>query len=326
MKNTPLRLGNNLGTYWANPIYDARSADSSVRISICIPYFRYDISRLLAELIRQSVSLRDVVEIIVADDGGGDEELTNKIKLIAGQSYVCVSGVIFSMNIGRAAIRNQLASMARGSYILFLDADMYPDVDNFINNYIDHSNLNFDVIVGGRSYSRVEKVGSSEALYYFFSKRSECLGAEQRQAQSWRYIFTNNIAIKRNVIIEIPFDEGYSGWGYEDTDWALSAIAKNVSVLHINNAATHFGLIDTNSLLQKFDESVANFARIRGRFPLYIEGSPVYIASRFFSGRYFPLRLLKTSLKRVILSRYCPIYGKYVALQLYKAAIYAPTV
>jgi glycosyltransferase involved in cell wall biosynthesis len=324
MNNMSLSLDKNLGNYWTNSIYDARSAESNVQISICIPYFRYDISPLLAELIRQSVCFGGGVEIIVADDGSADEKLINKIKLIADQSHICMSGFIFSRNIGRAAIRNRLASIAQGSYILFLDADMYPDMDNFISNYIDHSNLNFDVIVGGRSYSRVEKVDSSEALYYFFSKRSECLSAEQRQAQSWRYIFTNNVAIKRNVIIEIPFDEGYSGWGYEDTDWALSALAKGVSVLHINNTATHFGLINTNSILQKFDESVANFARIRTRFPLYIESSPVYIASRFFSGRYFPLRLLKTSLRKIILSRYFPIHGKYVALQLYKAAIYSP--
>ncbi len=321
-----MRNSHNLGTYWANSIYNSRSADSIVKISICVPYFQYDISRLLAELICQSVSFSCDVEVIVADDGSADEELTNKIKLIADQSNVCVSGVIFSKNIGRAAIRNQLASMAHGSYILFLDADMYPDMDNFINNYIDYSNLNIDVIVGGRSYSRVEKVASGEALYYFFSKRSECLSAVQRQTQSWRYIFTNNVAIKRNVIIEIPFDEGYDGWGYEDTDWALSALAKGVSVLHINNTATHFGLIDTNTLLQKFDESVTNFARIRRRFPLYIESSPVYITGRFFSGKYFPLRFLKNSLRKIILSRYCPIYLRYVSLQLYKAAIYSPTV
>jgi glycosyltransferase involved in cell wall biosynthesis len=323
MNNSSLRLGNTLSTYWANSIYDTRSADSSVHISICIPYFQYDISPLLAELIRQSVSFSGVIEIIVADDGSDDEELTNRLKIISGQSNVCVRGVIFSSNIGRAAIRNQLAMMARGGYILFLDADMYPDADNFIDTYISHSNRNFDVIVGGRSYSRIEKIGIGEALYYFFSNRSECLSAEKRQAQSWRYIFTNNIAIKRNVIIKIPFDEGYSGWGYEDTDWALSALERGVSVLHINNAATHFGLIDAKTLLQKLDESVANFSRIKGRFPHYIEGSPVYITSRLFSGRYFPLRIFKASLRKVILSRYCPMYGKYVALQLYKAAIYA---
>jgi len=308
---------------WFNSVALMQSSAAPI-LTVCIPYFRFDIGALLAELLRQAATHKGRIEVLIGDDGSDDKELARRLFEASKNTQVPVSALIFPTNIGRASIRNQLALAAAGKYVLFLDADMYPDTDHFLECYLRQAeNAHFDVVVGGRSYSLIRTVTKHQRLYHYYSLRAECLPAHRRQATGWRHIFTNNVMARKELLIQIPFDAEYIGWGYEDTDWALRVIHSNGTVHHINNTATHFGLIDDGSLLQKYRESVLNFQRLLNKFPAEIQLSPVYRLARVLAHISLPRPFLVSLCETFVAQPRAPVVLRYFVLQCFKALIYA---
>ncbi len=101
-----------------------------VFLSILIPVYNWDIRELLTRLAVQAEALsgEELVEIVVIDD---DSFLKFRNKETAGE-ITRITYRELTKNIGRAAIRNALLREASGKYVLFLDADMLPDRDDFV--------------------------------------------------------------------------------------------------------------------------------------------------------------------------------------------------
>jgi hypothetical protein len=80
-------------------------------------------------------------------------------------------------------------------------------------------------------------------------------------------VASNNLLVRRDVFAHISFDDGFKGWGWEDTEWAMRAVFSGYGLIHIDNPAIHVGLDSTNAMLRKFKEAGVNLRRLLDRHP-----------------------------------------------------------
>lgn len=299
---------------WAN----AATQDAPPpRISITVPFYNCAVAPLAQALSRQAGALPGEFELIFADDGSPQAHWREALQAVLRDSRVPAQILSAPQNLGRSAIRNRLIEAARAEHLLFIDADMLPDRDDFLLRYLKLAD-GAELIYGGRSYQRVPPPAPPFRLYHAFSLRTECTPAWQRQRAPARYVMTNNLLVRRELLLTQPFAEEYQGWGYEDTDWAMGLPERDI--LHIDNSASHLGLIEERTLLAKMDESAANFLRIAARRSAFRQ-VPAYRAARLAAR--LPTRWLALLCRRLALLRALPLRLRCAAVQGYRLAIYA---
>lgn len=305
-------------------VHDNRAwAWGEPRLSVLVPTFRHDASELVAAL--AACDRAEEIEIVVHDDGSCDGELTKKLEAAADAARVPVRIVSASRNRGRSGARNQAASHARSPWLLLLDADMAPDGRDFLANYLDWiSGLHSpSLVVGGYSLKGVAP-GPEHALHAWQAARSETLPAADRAREPGRHVFTSNVVVHRDVLERFPFDEGFSGWGWEDVDWGLR-VAAHHPVIHIDNTATHLGLDLDAALIAKYELSARNFARLVERHRDAMAGTPLYRAAKLMS--VVPFRSPLASLaRRTALDAQQPMAVRGRALKMLRALAYAEAV
>jgi glycosyltransferase involved in cell wall biosynthesis len=290
------------------------------RISICVPSYRHDCSDLIDALARCKQAA--LAEIIIYDDGGRNHDTLAKMQQVAGAAHAAVRIASHPRNRGRSAARNGAIAHARSEWILLLDADMSPDTGDFISNYLDVTERLDDpaVVVGGYSL-RFAPTSNKFALHRWQAEKSECLNAEKRNAAPGRYVFSSNVLVHRQVLDAFPFDEGFTGWGWEDTDWGLCVEGK-FPIHHIDNPATHLGLDDDRSLMTKYQRSGGNFARMAERHPEAAAGMPLYKAA--LSLKKLPFRSGFRVMARLVAKlRLLPVAVRGRALKAWRALVYA---
>lgn len=230
---------------------------SPIVLSILIPVYNYNAAPLLHRLHEQCLHIAEnpEIEIIVVDDGS-TEKFAN---LSEAEKLTLVSYRELDENRGRSFVRNYLLNLSRGRYVLFLDADMMPDHDNFVQIYFDLALSGVDIICGGISYQQYEHPDPAASFYLYKSHKTEALPAVSRNKSPWRYFFTSNLLVRRDIIENIKFDERFQGYGYEDIDWGIR-IAKLYGIQHIDNTCTHFGVMHKDQVFRKMRESIENYA------------------------------------------------------------------
>jgi len=298
-------------------------AGAAPRISIAIPSCRQDCSDLIDALSRCKASA--LAEIIVYDDGGKDHALLARMEQNAGNVRAAVRVVSSWQNRGRAAARNAAAAHARSNWILFLDADMSPESPDFIETYLDAADrlelpaLVPAIIVGGNSL-RFSPTNRKFALHRW-QQAPECLSAERRNEAPGRYVLSSNLLVHKSVLEACPFDEGFSGSGWEDTDWGLNT-QKEFAVFHIDNSATHVGLDDDQALIARHARSGANFARLVERHPEAVAAMPLYRAARAWRGLPFR-RAFKVLARLLARSPLLPVALRGRCLKAWRVLVYA---
>lgn len=289
-------------------------------ISICVPTWKDSADALLASLVRLKGAAQ--CTLLIFDDGSGDEDLT---RLLARQilRYPGPARLITAdTNQGRSHARNRLTALAETDWVLFLDADMRPDDDEFLLRYLDAAEAMHEpaLIPGGFSLRHAHPTAETR-LHAAQSVASECVNAATRAKEPGRYVFTSNILVHRDILDSVQFDPDFKGWGWEDVDWGLR-IADSFPIHHIDNPATHLGLDSDNALMQKYGRSGANFALVAERHPGAVKSTPLFKAAK----RLKVLRLagltrpLGASLAR---SQRLPLKLRLFGLKLYRAATYA---
>jgi glycosyltransferase involved in cell wall biosynthesis len=290
------------------------------RISICVPAYRHDVSELIAAL--AACEDAGLAEIIVHDDGTADHEMLARMQYEASRQRIAVRLIAADANRGRASARNGAIAHARADWVLLLDADMLPDQEDFLTRYLDAMDASSvpAVIVGGYSLRHTRK-DASKALHRWQAEASECLGAERRQEAPGRYVFSSNVLAHRTILDMIPFDESFSGWGWEDTDWGIRA-TKYFPVRHINNTATHLGLDADAALMSKYARSGENFARLVKAHPDEARTMPLFrMACRM---RTLPLRCAARDVAGwAAQTRFLPVSLRGRALKAWRALVYA---
>jgi glycosyltransferase involved in cell wall biosynthesis len=293
---------------------------AAARLSICIPLYRYDVTKLIDALAACKTS--SLAEIVLYDDGSGDHELLAKLESHAGRVPAAVRIVSAAANRGRAAARNAAFKHARSEWLLLLDADMMPDSESFIEGYLDAIETTWEpaVVVGGYSLKAAPK-DKRFALHRWQAEASECLPATKRSVAPGRYVFSSNVLVHRLVLDACPFDQRFAAWGWEDTDWGLRA-QQWFPVRHIDNTATHMGLDTDKALIAKYAGSGQNFVLMTTRHRDEAVKMPLYrMAKRM---RRMPFRKQLTGLARKLAQfRLLPLAMRGRALKAWRAMIYA---
>lgn len=218
-------------------------------ISIIVStYNRTDaLNAVLAGLANQRHLTKDQWEVIVADDGSGisTRELIDRWK----QTFPCELRHIWHEDSGfrLAAIRNLSAAKARGDWLVFMDGDCIPFPDFVIEHLRLAENGWF---TAGNRVLLSEKfthslLGSEDPVAptrwpvttWFMAKmkgqtnrafpwlRLHLDRLRKKRAKQWAVLKGCNIGVSKQDYLAINgFDEAYSGWGREDSDFAIRMI------------------------------------------------------------------------------------------------------
>lgn len=291
------------------------------RLSVLIPFYRESPLPLL-----RALKTRDphALEVILIDDGSGQPELTDAVTAFIQQSPIACELITLTANEGRARGRNCLTSAARGDFFLFLDSDMLPDDDGFLDRWLSMAHDPQNAVVFG-GFSLIQAPTDARyKLHRLMAGHSDCLTAAQRALVPEKYVYTSNLLVRRDVFEAEGFDSSFTGWGWEDVEWAMR-VAARYPIGHIDNAATHMGLDTPDSLARKYQQSEANFARVVAKHPAVIATYPSYRVARRLKG--LPgLGLIRSLARAVALTPLAPMKLRALSLRLYRASLYARVV
>ncbi len=237
---------------------------SSVSLSVLVPVYNWDIGPLLTRLHSQCLQLSEGehVEIIVMDDGSSEKYSNSSI----AAQLPLVSYKELAVNRGRAEIRNELLLRAKGEYVLFLDADMLPDQDDFIQTYLEHVRKGCEIICGGISYLQNEEENPQYSFYLYKSCKTEALAPAVRSTIPWRYLFTSNIMVRRDIMTSVHFDSRFTGYGFEDIEWGIR-LGDSYTIAHVDNSCSHMGVMDKKQVFAKMRNSIPNYSLLLSLHP-----------------------------------------------------------
>ena len=157
-----------------------------------------------------------------------------------------------------------------------------------------------------------------------FTDERESLSAKKRCVNPAYHFYSCNFLVRKEIIRSIPVDERFTGWGWEDCEWAARA-SDRYRITHIDNPATHRGLLEAEKILSKYEESIGNFALIRSLRPEMIVGTSVYKAARLIRQLRMGWIVRKIS-RKCVLSGKLPVKLRIVSMMLFKAALYEKVV
>jgi glycosyltransferase involved in cell wall biosynthesis len=158
------------------------------------------------------------MQILLINDGSTDDTA----QWLLDQKFPSYFNIItHNENMGRAAARNSGLKIAQGDILIFLDADMVIKPDFVMQHVYVLSKPNVVAVSGLVIADPNERKTTFQ--YYLFEYRKR--GAKQfgeKDPIPFNYLITNNMSVKRGVVEECGlFDEGYVGYGGEDTDYAI---------------------------------------------------------------------------------------------------------
>ena len=225
-----------------------------MKLSILIPTYNCDCSRLVRELQQQ---LPSDGEIIVGDDCSTDKDIIR-----SNDEAACLPGCRTfcpQHNLGRAAIRNALAREAKGDWLLFIDADAEVRCSSFILDYI-AATKQAQVVCGGTGNLPQCPRPKARLRYDYEVAAEKRLTLEHRRHHPYAQFTTFNFLIQRDLFLSILFDEHCKEYGHEDTLFGLELKRRNIPIHHIDNKLTHLGLEDADAYLAKTETALRSLA------------------------------------------------------------------
>ncbi len=226
-------------------------------LSICIPIYNRDVSRLVTRLHEQAISLDIPVEVFLLDDAS-QPALREKNREL--QSLPLVRYEELPENIGRSRIRNELARRAIHPRLLFIDCDMAVLNPDFLVAYVRES-MTHEVICGGHTYQQI-KPAPPFLLHWLYGRNRESAPASQRRKKPHRSFMTSNFVVNRRLFGQLSFNERLDGYGHEDTLFGYHLKQQGVLVHHVDNPLLHEGLEPAAVFLDKTRDGLCNLKTI----------------------------------------------------------------
>ncbi len=231
-------------------------------ISVLIPTYNYVCYKLACDLHRQLSAYGGEYEIIVAEDGSDNQETiteNDKVTMLSG----CVH-LVRKENIGRARIINYLVREAKGEWCIIMDSDAEVVSDDYIRKYAGCMTDGADVFVG--DLVNPDSLPQADAtLRYKYEKAAERFRtAEFRNHHPFERFCTFNFMARRDTLLEVPFDERCTEYGYEDTLMGLELKRHGKRVSHIDNPLRHLGFDSNAVFLRKTETALHTLKKIEG--------------------------------------------------------------
>lgn len=223
-------------------------------LSILIPVYNYNVFQLVLELKKQADNLGIEYEIIVQDD--------------ASQKFILENSQINSLencffyinpeNLGRGKNINLLCSKSKYNYVLIMEADALPENESYLKNYIQLvSKSNITVVFGGVKYP--ETVPSKEKLLRWkYGINRETKSFQHRLKNEYDFVFTWNLLLKRDTLLQFPFPEFIQEYGYEDFIFIENLRLNSISVTHTENFLVHHNNENSVDFIKKSERAVRN--------------------------------------------------------------------
>jgi glycosyltransferase involved in cell wall biosynthesis len=231
-------------------------------LSILIPVYNREVTPLVASLLAQVADWPGPVEVVLLDDKSAEEYRRANRPL---GHWPAVRYEELPANVGRAAIRNQLAARARHEWLLLLDNDsLLPDA-RFLARYaraLAAASESVSLFVGGTTYAPTPPADPALYLRWHYGRAREMRPASVRQAQPTSQLTLNNALLKSELLQKNPLDERLSGYGHEDTRLGLELARAGVAVQHLDNPVLHDGLEPAATFLEKSRQAVRNLAQV----------------------------------------------------------------
>lgn len=227
-------------------------------LSVLIPVFNCDVRPLVRALLAQAQNWPGPVEIRCLDDGSRAEFRQQHQEL--GQ----LSGVTYhelTQNVGRAAIRNQLAAAAQHEWLLLLDNDSLLPDDQFLARYAAACHQ-APVLSGGTAYESAPPREADLRLRWLYGRHREARPAAVRQQSPHGQLTLNNLLIRADVFRQLGLDENLTRYGHEDTKFGWLLRHSGTNVFHLDNPVLHDGLEPAPVFLQKTHDAVRNLVQL----------------------------------------------------------------
>ena len=204
-------------------------------LSILIPTYNYNVFPLVVELKKQADKLDIDYEILAQDDVSQNFiNENNKINSLTNCNFA-----INSQNLGRGKNINLLCLKSKFDFVLIMEADSFPENENYLKNYIERISKLTTVIFGGVKYPSVippkEKI-----LRWKYGIKRETKSLNHRLKNEYDFVFTWNLLVKREIILQNPFSEFISEYGYEDALFIKNYRLNNIRISHIDNPLVHY--------------------------------------------------------------------------------------
>lgn len=206
------------------------------------------LDRVLASI--ESQMLHDV-EVIVADDGSGEETAECIKRWQAQASFPIIHSWHEDKGFRAAAARNRAVAQAKGTYLLFIDGDCILPLDflwhhqklakqgcfvsgprvlcspEFSQQILAHQ---LDPRYWGlKEWIQAKKKGNINRWLPFFTLALGPL--RYLQPKRWRGAKTCHLGVwKKDFMAINGFNEAFEGWGFEDSDLVIRLI--NHGILH----------------------------------------------------------------------------------------------
>lgn len=296
-------------------------------LSILVPTYDRDVRPLAGELLDGMAALADplAVELLVLVDGNPALSGQEEVLALAAARGLAAGFALAPRNLGRAGARNALAEAAKGAHILFLDADSLPDQPGFVARALQAAREAPDAVTcGGRTGLRCPPAPRDSLLFEAHSRKREWIPAAARNGDPEGNFLSANFQLRRDLFLRAPFDDRFTGWGWEDTDWALR-IRPHARVRHVDNTVSHMEHHTDAGWLGRLDRSVGNYALLAAAHPDAVRRHrlwPLMRALRPIAGWDWPQALLL----RLALCPALPAGPRLTLAKLRQAMVYARSV
>ena len=286
-------------------------------LSILIPTYNYNITRLVADLHQQAKGAYVDFEIIVMEDGSTlyveENQQVNDLEYC--------HHIVLKVNTGRSAVRNKLADEARYDHLLFIDCDAEVCSSHFVDKYVTFCK-DEGVVIGGTSYDPNEN-NPRYSLRLAYGRQREARTALERSNENTKHNFaTFNFLISTSLFQKVRFDESIRGYGHEDTLFGHQLHELGTQFIHIENPLIHKGLDDNETFIRKTEEGTRNLFLLykTGRYPFLADESKLlntYIRI-YKTGLTRLLAIAFTSLKPYLQNMLCKPYPSLRLYDIYK--------
>ena len=220
---------------------------------------------VIPSLLRQDV-LPDRYEIVVADSLSNDgtaEYLAETAKTFPGLRHVP------GPYNGRAMARNAGVTAARGSIVLFTDADIIASSD-LVSLHLERHRLRERIAVVGKEL-QISSLAEYERLRAHPLERRP-LHPDSRRRLSWLYFLTGNASVRRSDLERLRgFDEDFTGYGHEDLELGYRLERAGVTIVYEPRAVNyHWHPVPYDEQKQKMELAGRSTVRFYRKHPTLI--------------------------------------------------------